>query len=106
MLHFIFRGLDDVRLQCMLGYSRTYLLLRLHLRKTRTVLGFYAPPHPERDHCEVACDGRRCAESLELCGSVVMTCSAVFLFFFPPPTGFGETLRRSIQASNKVLFTF
>lgn len=49
MLQFIFRGLDDVRLQCMLGYSRTYLLLGQHLRKTRTVLGFHVPrlPRPE-----------------------------------------------------------
>lgn len=87
MLQFIFRGLDDVRLQCMLGYSRTYLLLRQHLRKTRTVPGFYAPPpsHPAgmttRSH-------EHRAESLELCGCVVMTCSAVF-FLFSSPTGFG-----------------
>lgn len=98
MLQFIFRGLDDVRLQCMLGYSRTYLLLRQHLRKTRTVLAPPASPILKgslRGHMNGAT--RCCAESLER--SVVMTCSAVF---FSSPTGFGEPLRRS---SNKVLFT-
>lgn len=103
MLQFIFRGLDDVRLQCMLGYSRTYLLLRQHLRKTGRQ-AFMPPPPIPKGSLGGRMNGatRCCAESLELCGSVVMTCSAGF---FSSPTGFGETLRRSIQASNKVLFT-
>lgn len=33
---------------------------------------------------------RCCAESLELCGSVVMTCSAGFFFSFLPPLGLGK----------------
>lgn len=76
MLQFIFRGLDDVRLQCMLGYSRTYLLLRQHLWETPTILCFFPTSIPRGSL-------RGCGQSLELRGGVVMTCSAFFFFFSP-----------------------
>lgn len=98
MLQFIFRGLDDVRLQCMLGYSRTYLLLRQHLWETPTILCFFPTSIPRGSL-------RGCGQSLELRGGVVMTCSAFFFFFFSHSVC-EETQCPSIQTSNKVLFTF